>query len=887
MSVQGTDRTATTGSDGRFRITGLPAGVDRVARIEGAEIESETRLVTLEPGGSTDVTFELITEGDEIIVEDKRLQATAAKELLIRRLSDEVVDSIGSEELGKTAVSDVGGAVKQLPAVTIVGGRFAYVRGLGERYSQTLLDGSSLPSPEPDKKVVPLDLFPIGMIESVRVAKTYSPDLPGEFAGGSIQASTIGVPVARFLKLSVSGKYVDGTTFRDFATYEGGNLDRFGYDDGSRALPDEVPSVPVTGGSGGLSPMQLQVIGRAFDNIWEPDIVTAPIDAKVALSYGDSWEFGDLGKIGLIASGQWSNKYRTVDDEEFTVLVPGVTGLRPFNEYTIDTSSFEAEIAAVIAATIEFSPAQSITWRNLITRSTTDRVRQQEGIDGQLGEEVRITQFKYVERLLMNSQLSGEHLLVGDLLFNWRSSLSYTERDQPDTRQNKYAFEASADDFVWQDETSSGSHDFYYLDEIVTDNGLDLAIPFNPFDIDDPNADPLAVTPAQYVKFGAAYTHKDREFDTRKFRFIPNSSGGAVLDENGNVVDLTLPPEILFQEKNINPQGFILRETTVATDNYEAEATLAAAYVSTSFRVHRDIRIAGGARVESSEQEVRTFGLSGSPPPTQTTKLDDTDVLPAVNVSWEFAKDQQLRLGASQTVTRPEFRELAPFAFTDLDGGYTVRGNPDLERGLLQNYDIRWEWYPTPGEIVSASVFAKTIEDPIEVVNLPTASSLITSFDNAEEAEIYGIELEGRKELGFIGSGWDVLSLRGNFAWIESEVTVDDLNVTNQSRPLQGQPEWTANLGLFYDDGDWNAGILANAFGERISAVGTSGLPDEYEQTRWVLDVTVSKEFENGSKLRLSFENLLNSEFLFEVGGETSRKFTTGVAIGLSYSIEL
>jgi len=895
VRVRGVEGRASTGPDGRYRIAGLPAGPDRVVEISGAGIEPESRLVTLVAGRTSTLDIEIISEGDEILVTDKRLDASIAKQQLERRYSAVVEDNIGAEEISKTTASNVADAVQQLPAVTIIGGRFAYVRGLGDRYSQTLLDGATLPSPEPDKRVVPLDLFPVGMIESVSVAKTYSPELPGEFAGGSVQATTVGVPVAGFLEFSFSGKYTDGTTFQDFTTYEGGNLDWLGYDDGTREIPGEVPSSKVTGGTTGLTPLQLQEIGRSFQNVWTPDTITAPIDKKLGLSFGDSWEFGDLGRLGLIGSGHWSNKYQTVEDEEFNLIfVNSFDELTAFNQYEYDTSTFEAELAGVLSATLEMSPAQSITWRNLYSHSSSDRVREQTGFDGQQAWEVEITQLKYVERLLFNSQLSGEHLLIGDMLARWRAGKSFTERDQPDTRQNLYAEEiAGSGEFVWQDSSASGTHDYYYLQEDVTDLGFDLAIPFNPFDIDDPHHDPLALEPGQYVKIGAAVLRRDRDFDTRRFRYIPTSvSGTGPVDEDGNPIDLTLSPEELFDPDNISPQGFVIDEVTRPTDNYEAMQELDAAYASLSFRVHPKVRLAGGARVESSLQEVRTFELFGSPPQETTAELDDTDWLPALNVTWEFAKDQQLRLGASRTVSRPEFRELAEFEYTDIEGGYAVRGNPDLERALLSNLDLRWEWYPTVEELVSISLFGKLIDQPIEQVNLPTGSALITSFENADSAEIYGIELEGRKQLGFLGSAWDPFSLRGNVALIESEVKSSDNPLaiqTNDERPLQGQPEWTANLGIFYSlpTRGLDAGILANAFGERISAVGSGGTPDEYEQTRVQLDFTVSKSLGNDQKVRLSIENILNSEYLYEVGGETSRSYKTGFSVGISYSVEL
>ena len=891
VTANGTEITATTAADGSFLLSGIDASAGQV-QVKGTGPRGESGrspLVTLVAGGEVAVQLRSLGEGDRVTITGTRPGPSLAKTQLSRQFSAKVEDIIDIAELGKTTASNVADAVQQLPAVTIVGGRFAYVRGLGDRYSQTLLDGSSLPSPEPDRRTVPLDLFPLGMIESVSVAKTYSAELPGEFAGGSVQATTVGVPVGRFVKLSLSGKYADGTSFRRFQSYDGGRLDAFGYDDGSRELPDAVPSVQVTGGTGGLSSNQLAQIGASFDPIWSPHTTTAPLNGSISLSLGDRWEIGDMMKFGLIAAGSYSNSYDYTANEQRDLIQQSVGGLNAISTYTIDTSSHQTELAAVVAATLEISPAQQITWRNLLSRASEDKVVFQSGFDGQNeGADVTYTRLQWVERLLANTQLSGKHLFIGDVLLSWRSSASITERDQPDTRQNKYVDQDDDGTFEWDTGTNSGIRHFYFQSDTVYDLGFDLAIPFNPFGLEDGREqDPNRLEPGQYIKFGAAATFRDRELDTRKFRFIGDTSG----------LDLTLPPEEIINPETILDGTFVIEEQTRPTDNYEASQDLTAAYISTAFRVRDDFRVSGGVRIEKSEQTVETFDLFG--PGVVRAQLDDTDLLPAVNLTWEIDRDdtgkrveQQLRFGVSQTVSRPEFRELAEFEYSDVEGGFGVVGNPALERAVLRNYDLRWEWFPTDTEIVSASLFAKTFDSPIEQVKLPTGGSPLTSFDNADSALLYGFEVEGRKNLGFLGSFFEPLTLRGNFAWIESEIEISDNPLTLQtsdSRPLQGQPEYTANLALFFEDDSsgWTASLLANTFGERIDSVGTGGIPDFYEQPRVQLDFIIAKEFENRSKLKFTFGNILDDPVEIKVGSLTQRKYEKGMSIGISYSIDL
>lgn len=537
-----------------------------------------------------------------------------------------------------------------------------------------------------------------------------------------------------------------------------------------------------------------------------------------------------------------------------------------------------------------------------------------------------------MEQSLLSSQLFGEHLLVGDTFLEWRASYALSQRDEPDNRQVRYLYDPSINDYRFENISGSGRRDFYQLDENIYDTALDYSIPFNPLDVEnkDPAAD-LKLKPVQRISLGGAFLYRDRDFDSRRLRF-QSAGGGIPVDDNGNVVDLTASPEELFQKKNINPKGFVLSEETRPTDNYSATQSIVAGYGMADFRLLRELRLQAGVRVESSDQEVTTFSLFGLTNDAVKADLKTVDPLPAANLIWEFYEappppppdqpdsllfepptvpgEMQLRLAASQTVSRPEFRELAPFEYTDIQGGRTARGNPDLERAEISNFDLAWEWYPSPGDLISLGGFYKHFDSPIEVVSLPTSSGLLTTWKNADKAELYGVEIEVRKKLGFFpqAAPWaSDFSLLANFTWMTSEVTIaEDRNSqqTNNKRPLQGQPEYVLNLGLLYDHYDtetvplardsketkvlrsgWSCALLANTFGKRISAVGSSGLDDEYEQPRWSLDLHMTRQFQNGSSLRLSAENLLNDKYEFKQNGLTTREYTRGFTIGLTYSL--
>ncbi len=902
-------RDATTGVDGRYEILDLPVGEESFRITRPGYISQQIRVTVRAPAAGAsrsraiDVALTPAPPGEsgqteEVFEVTGKLRATSNLQLQReRRKSGELTNKVGAEEMKKSADSDAAQVSQRLPGVNLREGKYVFVRGLGDRYSQTLLNKSVIPSPEPDKRVVPLDLFPVNIIDSISIAKTYAPDLPGEFSGGSVQIETIDVPREDFFKIGVGLKYRDGTTLQDFATYEGGNLDALAFDDGKRQLPDEVPQEDVKSGSGGtgLTAEEVQEIGRSFRNIWESHEITAPPDQRLSLSFGKVFGKPGDGAFGITGAINWANKYQNVLEEKRQVFrSSGEVPLVPQSQFALNTSTFEAELSGVLNLVWEINEGQKVGVRNLYTRSAEDEVRLQSGDDRQRGNEIEVTRLRWIERSLLSTQPFGEHLLAGDLFLEWRATYSLSQRDEPDNRQTVYVFNEAANDFQFERLTNSGSRLFFLLDENIYDGAIDLSIPFNPLGIPDRGANPSDKAPVQRIKLGPAYLFRDRDFNSRRFVF---TSGGGPVDEDGSQIDQTLPPEELLQRKNINPNGFFLDENTRDTDNYSAEQTILAAYALADFRLHDLVRVQAGARVEDSLQDVISFQPFTVSPQETKTELHTTDVLPSVNLIWElsrekeYLKDMQIRIGGSQTVSRPEFRELAEFEYTDLAGGNAVVGNPDLQRAKVWNFDMRWEWYPAPGDIISLGGFYKKFDEPIEQVYRVSSSTFRISWDNAESADLYGVEFEAKKSfdfLDFLSEDLRDLGVILNVAWIESEVTIGKASgdvQTNDKRPLQGQAEYVLNTGLVFESKRWDltAALFANTTGPRISTVGAFGLPDEEEQPRWGLDFSIEKRFGKAA-LKLTWENILNAKYEYKQGDFTTREYRTGFAVGLSYS---
>lgn len=956
VSVLGTSLSTTSGADGAYRIDGVPAGEQRL-RFESAGLRTRERNVAVPAGGVVDLDTKLPSARNVMTIEGRYVDTSEIKTLERERVEDTgVADVMGQEEIRKTPGSNVVDVAKRSPGVTFRGS-FAYIRGLGERYSQTLVNKSVIPSPEPDKRVVPLDLFPKAVVEQIVVVKSYSVDLPGDFSGGSLQIKTRDIPEEDFIELGFKLGYTDGTTFQDFGSYRGGAFDMFGFDDGTRGLPSEVPADRVTAvgpeppppGEPGLSDQEVERVGESFNNIWNRTFRTAPPDHRMTFVFGKRIGTLESGQLGITGAVNWTNEYQNIDGERLVVFNNSGASTdpdqpakpEPGNSFTLDSSTFESNLTGLLNVVYQPYHAQKIGVRNFFSHKAEDLARLQEGFDFQRTEDIRVTRLRWTEKTMFVSQLFGEHLLdlgilddvetvdMSNVYFEWSGSFGVSKMYMPDDRAVRYFFEdrsAAIQDYIWEDVSRSGSRDFYNLDEDFLSASFDLSIPFEPF-VTPKERDPDRLAPDQKIKLGFAFTSRDREFDSRLFRFsVPTRR---YLDDFGTSFFPPLQqPESLFTPRNINPDGFELNEAQ-QSQRYDATWDIFSGYVMADFRIVDVLRFEAGVRVEDSSQLVTTFRPLDPSNTPEVANPSNLDILPGGNLAWDIwesfeepegeegtgagamaaAPGQkrkrsdllQLRLGASQTVTRPEFRELSSFQFTDVESAWEVRGNPDLERTKVLNLDLRLDWFMRNADLISTSVFYKRLDKPIEQLLLTvTGSTLLRQWQNAEAADLYGFEFEARKSFDFLaqidpaslGFFEDIRAVL-NFAWIESEVTIGDIDTavqTNNERPLQGQPQYIFNVGLVYEssalDGfleGFSLGVYTNTFGERISAAGANGLEDEVEQPRWSLDVVVAKRF-GPSSVRLTARNILDDEYRFTQGDVTTREYRLGWSVGLSYS---
>jgi hypothetical protein len=880
VTVVETGARTTTDPDGLYRLD-VPPGAYTLAVTKGTFAEQRVADVAVAAGQSHDLSVVLMPAagsgaesnaafGEEITVAAEADTTTDAAMLAERRRAGQISDLIGSQEMARTTGGDAAGVLKRVTGISLQDDRYVYVRGLGDRYSNTLLNGSKIPSTEFEKKVVPLDLFPTDLLDKVRVAKSYSVDKPGDFAAGFVELETLQFPNHRSGSIGLSVSQDSIATGEPYLTF-GGGLDFFG--DGGQPLPSSIPGPdlvrfsPFTGE--GFTPAELEAFGEQLAGVWQPSAgEDAPLDRGYKLAYGDT-----IGRLGLVLSASYDNDFdsRLEETNIFSAALGG--GVTPQSTYDAEFGEESVRQSALANFAYRLSANHNLRLRSLYTNLANAEGRFLEGFYGDFGSDIRDHRVSYREQEVVNLQLSGDHYLggvgAGGSLVEWQAASSTAETAE-NRRQAIYR-ELTEGIFRLTPDAQSG---FMYFNDLA-DDLVDTGVSWTTF-----------LSSARLngaIKAGVAYTAHDREFDGRRLRFF---------HRNVRNLDLSLPPDQLFVPENIGPNGFEVEEITRPTDRYDGTHDVAGAYAQADLGWGR-WRLIGGLRYEDSQIELVTLDRNDPSLSEVQTELDETAILPALSVVYQLGADMNLRGAFSRTLNRPELRELAPFKFTHVVGGYSVTGNPDLESADIASYDLRWEWFPSASEVVAVSVFYKDFDQPIESVVIG-AAELLETYENADSARNYGVELEMRREFGSFWPALAPFSIVLNGTWVDSEIEIDPnaTILTNPTRALVGQPEVVGNVALEWDRRDWgsNVRLLFNHVGEKVAAGGALGLPDVLEESRSTLDLVWSQSLgglADGLVLKLSGSNLTEEESLWTQGGGIFRRYEPGREIGASVSYSL
>jgi outer membrane receptor protein involved in Fe transport len=861
-----------TNADGTFLLE-APAGRYTIQfralsyatkRIEGVRIEAGKLLpftTALEP--------EAIRQA-EIVVEAKARQNTENSMLAARKKASAVGDAISAEQVRRSPDKDAAEVLRRVTGLSVSDGKYVFVRGLGERYSSTEVDGVRIASPEQNKRVVPLDLLPANLLENIVVQKTYTADRPGEFGGGDVQVHTKDFPGNRTWSYSITQGWAEGVTFRQRRTYASTRADIFGFGADGRRIPDAVrdvagnrPLVESNDPSRGFPRATLAALARSFSDIWSPSSVRAIPNAAYSASYGD--EFKLFGRpLGLIESWNLSRSF----DEEAESQRTFANASDTIISYAVRKSTESVQLGGLSALSYRLSPSHTLHLRGLYTHSADDEVRTYEGNNytgpTQLTGEpqlLRSTRLMYVERQILSGTLEGQHefaRLLGSSL-SWKLTRSKATRLQPDRRETVYGHNYYYDG-------SGGLVGYWAMGPVGTreygdlrDNGwgatISGALPYR-----------LGRLGAGKVLIGFDRQNKNRDNFYRRFSIVSRQD-----------VDNTAPPESVLASPDF------VTENTFAVDNYRAHQRVTAAFTSLDVPFGRRARGNFGVRLEQGVQDVRSYDLFKPSILTAAGRLDDTDWLPSGNVTWAVTEAINLRMGASRTLSRPDINELSPSATTEFIGGLQRVGNPNLRRAVIENYDVRLEAFPALSEVLAAGAFYKRLDEPIEQAIRGGSPGLLIPV-NSEGGHNQGVELEARLGLRRFSDRLSPFSLNANASFISSEIELKpgDSRFGSGTHPLQGQADYLVNGAATYaaPKGGFEATVLLSATGKRLRALGSTNLPDIYERPSTSLDATLNVALGH-SRLKLAARNLLDPNIQqLQNGMEVS-----GYRRGRTYSI--
>ena len=881
VTVESSGTGVTTDFEGTYSLIGLAPGNYKIKfkLLSYKEKVVEVAMTGNEPISLNISLEDVATDLGPVEVVGNYKQESVASLLIDQKKAVAISDGISADAIKRTPDNNTSEVMKRVSGASIQDNRFAIIRGLNDRYNIAFLNGAPLPSTESDRRAFAFDIFPSNMVDKLVITKTATPDLPADFAGGVINVITRDIPEDNFYSIGGSVSYNAITTFKDRAYYQGGKTDWLGFDDGTRALPGSIPDAQTYKTATTSGDSSKLFWSKDFTNNWatKRQKSTSP-NGSFQFAIGQKIE-GENNQLGIAFAASYNNSFRfsNVTRNQYDVL-DNNTLLRTYND-----SMHKHEILGGVLLNIGYKIGDNnkIALKNIYSINSEDQAVLRSGLtnvnDTFAVQQVRNTAYWYQQNQLIANQLVGEHYAskIG-LRVKWTAGYSHAGRIMPDFRRVSYA---RAYDLLNPENTTGA-----YTAQIGNQVQLEQAGRFFSTLAEDQFSGTYELgMPFKFMsgknletnfKAGGFNQYRTRTFSARSFGYVFKPGNGL----NNSYKQGSL--DTIFSPDNFVYNRFYIDDATNPTDAYDANSTLHAGFIMFDQRIAKKFRTVWGVRFENFTQRLYSKNSNGDPLEVNTTK---NDWLPSLNFTYELNAKTNLRFSASKTISRPEFREIAPFAFYDFNLDAVVAGNPDLQRASIGNFDVRYEYYPTGGELVSASVFYKTFKNPIELINEPNvgAGSRRFGYSNAPSAQNYGIEFEVRKNFAFIDSMantsfWGNLLFFGNFSYIVSQVDLSNFGEAGTgTRPLQGQSPYIINTGLQFNEPKTNIGfsVLFNRVGRRIAYVGNVQIPNIYENPRTIIDFQISKKFYKMMDVKFTLGDVLAQNLIFYQDMNNNKKF--------------
>jgi outer membrane receptor protein involved in Fe transport len=845
--------------DGTFTIA-LPPGTYTIT-FSTPEFIDVTKTLIVDAGKTIELAIVLdplpkTATGETIEIVDKIDERKESAVLAVRRAASTVSDAVSSQEISKTPDANAGDAMKRVVAVSIVDGKYIALRGLEGRYVTSLLNGVLLPSPEPDRNAVPLDLFPTSLLATMTVYKSYSPELPGQFGGGTLAIATSSFPTDLEMRFGVSTSANTVSTGRSGLTnaYASGFRSFLGFDDGSRALPSSIPRNQAVRG---MDPARMEQIGESMPNAWTPKAETVTPNLAVNAMVGDSLKLAGK-RWGYLATAMLRRNFAVREGEIARTQLTGGE-LTQSEQLSTTLGVAESTIGALGNVGVDLDSDNQLNLLGLYSHVGEDTTFLANGFSETDSSDIDVSRMQFIERQLAFAQLHGTHKLSRKhgIELRWQGNFAETRRDELDSRDLVYTVNADGAR-NYKDQPGSGQHFWQALRDRSGGGGFDLR----------------AKAGDIQLRAGGVAQLSERALGGRRFRYKFVGSDTSVRGLDG---------EQMFSDQHIGPD-FQLEESTLHEDAYKAGLDTFAGFAMAEIPFDESLRVIAGVRYERASQNLENgsrYAVAGNKASIDRT---DNDALPTANFVFAVRKDMNVRAAYSYTLVRPRFRELAPFLFFDYNRRRDISGNPDLVETHIHNADVRWEWFPDGdgSEVFAASAFGKYFRDPIEQVL--ANSNADATFLNADGGSLVGLELEARTTLERVTPALAKFRVGTNVSVMRSRVDLgeEQMLLTSKSRALYGQSPFVVNVNLGYVDpkvADIN--LLYNVTGSRISDVGIEGLPDTYERPMHRVDIVAARLLRKDLRLKLAVSNVLNQKVVFEQDDITVNTYAPGVSISL------
>jgi TonB-dependent receptor len=901
--IEGTTRGTTTDFEGAYTLASLEPGTYTIIfrYITYSTVTITGVVVKANEATVVNVMMESDTFGlSEITVTAEANRETAAALLSMQRRAIAFQDGISTEQISRTGAGNVAEAMSKVTGASVVGGKYVYVRGLGDRYTSTHLNGIELPSADPDKKAFQLDLIPSKLLDNVVTLKTFTPDKPGNFSGGLVDVATKQFPENYSISVSLSSSYNSISSFNKGLLPVQSSTDWLGYDDGMRALPSELRNSPVVPSHieaqfDANQAAELDRLSRAFRPEMAPTSVNTPINRNFGISMGSQIQ-SPIGLFGYVLGGSYKQSTSSYNDGSIGIYkmvgsIDETAALTPINEMSDSKTSMDVDIGLLGSVSYKPNGSNRFTFNAMRTQSGSSTGRHIIGYWDEANEadfadsESRV--LEYTQRSLQSYQLMGSHQLasLGNLSVDWNLSTADNKQEQPDLR----FLENGVIDLPNGGQTYSLSNGLYarpsrFFRDLTEDNRtgtIDLTYPAH------------SKSGMFKIKTGLFYQAVNRDFTENRFDYYQGRSTQTFTDFDldwnqyfGHVGVVDTTSRFVF--------GNYITDATSPKNSYDADSETRAAYLMFEVPLGA-LKVVAGARVE----DVQINAISRDTILARG-ELDNTDWLPSLTAIYALNESMNLRVAYTHTVARPTFRELAPYATFDFYGSFVFTGNDTLTRTLIRNMDVRYEWYPNPGELIAVSGFYKNLTNPIERAIRPEVNKNMT-VQNVRSGRVYGFEMEARKNLGFVHDILNSFSVATNFTYVNSYVDIPKNELFNirindpeakSTRSLAGQSPYIVNFDLSYQNlsNGFSADLSINRFGDRLHAVSVGAAPDIYEKAITSVDVLVRKSF-GRFELSGTAKNLLNPTVRYtqEFNGVyyDTQRFSLGrtFSLGISYGI--